>query len=402
MYLKHLLLIFIFTSGLALPLQAQWLTTDQLAFIREASVSLEVDETYQNGTYDPILQRVADKRLVLLGEFNHGSKEIFASRNELIRHLHEQLGFDLILFESGLGEIGAVHLNIHRLKDQALTAGFFWGWRNQEFVALMEYAKAQQIKLAGFDIQRTGWTFTQYVGEKLDDPQSIDQLEKQFIEIKTQLSNYRTVYDSVKTATHQLITAYASLQSQLDTADHFARKVIDNRMRFLTYLLDFSKTKDWNQRWKDRDLAMADNIKWILQQYAPTQKAIIVAHNFHISRYNEKEEVMGEFLQAEFGEEMYVMGVFAKEGAFTNNGGETEILSPADTTSLDIKHIIEADQARMSFLDIPQSPGKGSEWLHQPIIINNTFIDLSRSNSLILSRAFDGLLLLDSITPSSN
>ncbi|HEV7783653.1 MAG TPA: hypothetical protein VGO58_20420 [Chitinophagaceae bacterium] len=43
--------------------------------------------------------------MVLIGEPNHGSKEIFLLRNSLIKFLHESHGFDIILFESGIGEL---------------------------------------------------------------------------------------------------------------------------------------------------------------------------------------------------------------------------------------------------------------------------------------------------------
>lgn len=160
---------------------------------------------------------------------------------------------------------------------------------------------------------------------------------------------------------------------------------------------DFSKTKDWNQRWKRRDRAMADNIKWILNQAGSNRKALIVAHNFHISMFNENEEVMGELLKKAYGEEIYGIGTFARSGTFLDNRGRTQQLSAPNNLALDIKHIIQNDSAAITFM-VTTVPEKGYEWLYKPIVVNDTFIDLSNSNTLVLSKCFDALLLLDSVS----
>ena len=140
------------------------------------------------------------------------------------------------------------------------------------------------------------------------------------------------------------------------------------------------------------------NVQWILSQYGPEQKAIVIAHNFHIARYNEKEEVMGEFLQEQLDTSWYVLGVFAGAGSFHNNSGQEEQLSPPDPEQLDIKHIIGAVAPPVSFLPIPGQAKAGAEWLFEPIIANDTFIDLFGSNLLQLAKCFDGLILLDEVS----
>ncbi len=384
-----------------LSLFGQLLDKAQKAFIEQNAIPLNVDSNYQNGNWSPVLEVIKDKRLVFLGEFNHGSKEVFLSRNELIKVLHKELGFNLILFESGIGEVGVVNLKKNGSDGFSLTSGFFGGWRTQEFETLLQYIKEHDIQIGGYDVQRTGSTFTDYLSEKLEDPQAFREIEATFVALKRQLANYRTDYASVKDETQELIKEYQKITNNLPEQDHFSIRTIENRINFLTYMLEFVETKDWNARWKARDLAMAENIKWLLNQYGPNQKAIVIAHNFHISKSNEKEEVMGEFLVKDFAAEMYVLGGFAKEGRFLNNSGKAEHLSEPDSTSLDIKHIIEADKAKMSFLNIPKEYSKGSRWLFEPIIVNDTFIDLFSSNELILSECFDGLLLLDKVSPPS-
>jgi erythromycin esterase len=396
--MKFLLKIIFFCSCINHSLVGQILTTKQTKFIADNFISLQVDENYQNANWSPVLKSVQNKRLVLLGEFNHGSKEVFSTRNELIQVLHKKLGFDLILFESGLGEMEVLNLKKSELEPVELTTSFFGVWKTMEFEDLMTYIKSQNIPVSGFDVQRSGQMFTNYLSERVNNKETFLEAEKKFGSLISQLSNYRTVYDSVSAPTLQLIDVYEGIEAKLNKQDEFSERTLSNRIRFLTYMLDFSKTKDWSKRWRERDLAMADNIKWILNRY-PNKKAIIIAHNYHIARYNEKEAVMGEFLKEEFEDEMYVVGVFAGQGSFADNAGQMRQLSPPDESGLDIKHIIAADQSRMTFLNAPKNVPAGAEWLQEPIIANDTFIDLSNSNKLILSKCFDGLLLLDTITP---
>ncbi len=384
---------------LVIPIYGQVLTLEQREFIAENAVSIQVNKEYQNGNWTPVLNAVKDKRLVLLGEFNHGSKEVFSTRNELIKELYENLGFDLILFESGIGEVGVINLNQNVSEKSNLTQGFFGGWRTTEFENLVQFAKENNIQIGGFDVQRTGSVFTDFLTPKLSDQVNFQELEEQFVQIKNQLANFRTDFSTIENETLELKERYQQLFNNISESDKLAKRTLENRVEFLTYMIEFARSKDWNARWKARDLALAANIKWHLNQFEPDQKAIIIAHNFHISKSNEKEEVMGQFLEKDFGNEMYVLGVFAKEGSFLNNSGEEEFLSKPDTAALDIKHIIEVDQAQLSFIDFPKTLSDGSKWLQEPIIVNDTFIDLSNSNQLILFKSFDGLLLFDTISP---
>lgn len=74
---------------------------------------------------------------------------------------------------------------------------------------------------------------------------------------------------------------------------------------------------------------------------------------------------------------------------------------PPDSAGLDIKHIISQLDGEVNFLDIPEKFSKGSDWLVQEIIINDTFIDLENSNKMVLSKTFDGLILLKRVSPAT-
>ncbi len=389
---------------------AQNLDLPNSNYLNKKSKSIEVDVNHSNGNWKPVLKQVKNKRIVLLGELNHGSKEIFVSRNDLIKSLHEALGFNVILFESGIGELVSIDLQKEMLTSVEMTYGFFSGWRTDEFVELMNYIKSNNISISGFDVQRTGSSFknlleTELIRLNLDTNQ-FSNIEERFSDEKGKLTNRKAVFDSIKVSTKELVRDYELQLSFIEKSDsqylnntsYFVIRTIENRIKYLEYFLNFVADKDWNKRWEARDFMMYSNIDWLLKTIYKNQKVIVIAHNFHISKHNEKEEVMGEFLKREYDSEMYSIGVFAGKGSFSNNRGVEENLKPVSNVGLDIKHIINQLKYRVSFLDIPDKRNRNSNWLFNDIIINDTFIDLSNSNYMTLAKNFDGLIFIDEVS----
>ena len=369
--------------------------------------NINVDDHYKNGNWESVLNAVKNKSIVLLGELNHGSKQIFASRNDLIMALHKQLNFDVILFESGVGEVGAIEIQRKSLSDKQMTYGFFSGWRTNEFRDLMSYIKSNRIPIGGFDVQKTGsgfnTLFKEYMKKKAIDSSLYSNIEERFNHQKKLLTSRKAVYDSLNTSTLQLVDDYQALLGHLkDKAtkeDLIIQRTITNRISYLQYFLEFIKTKDWNKRWKVRDKMMASNIEWLIETMYKDKKIIIVAHNYHIAKFNKKQEVMGEFLMKTYGSKMYVLGIFAGSGSYADNSGKEKQMMPVENDGTDIKKIILVLKNKVHFIDIPNERSQTNEFLFNDIIINDTFIDLYGSNQLILSKHFDGILLIDKISP---
>ncbi|WP_299277206.1 erythromycin esterase family protein [uncultured Psychroserpens sp.] len=394
-----------------LLVSAQPLQVPDSTYINKNIKSINVNTSYKNGNWNPVLKQVKNKRIVLLGEPNHGSKEIFESRNDLIKALHEKLDFNVILFESGLGELISINLQKETLNPTEMTYGFFSGWRTSEFVDLMEYIKANDISISGFDVQRTGNSFENLMKTELKrlglDANQLSRLEARFSEEKKKLTNRKSIFDSLNNSTNTLIKDYKQQLSSIELLDnqyldhtsHLVIRTIKNRIKYLEYFLVFVKDKDWSKRWQARDSMMYSNMDWLLKTIYKNQKVIVIAHNFHISKHNGKEEVMGEFLKKKYGSKMYAIGVFAGKGSFFNNRGQEEQLKPVSDIGLDIKHVIHRLSSRVGFLNIPKKANKNTNWLFNDIIINDTFIDLNGSNQMILSENFDGLIFIDEISP---
>lgn len=201
-------------------------------------------------------------------------------------------------------------------------------------------------------------------------------------------------YQKVKTELSTFITAGAPKELL------FADITLENRIKYLSYMLQFLKDRDWSRRWAARDSAMATNTQWVLDNVYKDYPVIIIGHNFHLGKYSENETVMGEILSARYKSDMYTIGMFSGSGSYNDNFGKEVKMTPPDSVAVDIKQIINNLKGDATFLDLPDKSVKGSDWLTQEITINDTFIDLKNSNKLILSKTFDGLILLKKVSPT--
>ncbi len=404
------LLFFLCALLISSTIDGQSLTRQQIALLKKNAWNICVDSNFSKANWNALAAPLKNKRLILLGEFNHGSREIFALRNSLITYLHEKMGVKTILLESGIGELITADLKKDELTAVQMTNGLFSGWRTREFTDLMAYAKAHHLSIAGFDVQRTGGSFAWFLKE-LAQQQGLDStlyanLEDRYGALNKALTNKKAIYDSLKTQTAQLIADYRKLSNALSKHENAASKALsltlltlDNRVQFLTYMLQFVKDKNWSARWAARDAAMAANVEWLLTHVYPNEPVVIIAHNYHIARFNERESVMGEMLAAKYGDQFYALGFFAQSGSFADNFGKEEQMLPADTASLDIKHLIAPLPGTVNYLNLAKSKKAAQEWLDREITVNDTFIDLNSGHKMILPKSFDGLILIDKVSP---
>jgi len=391
-----LLMILVFSTRVTF---SQTLSSTQLKFLNKNAKEIAVDEDYSKGNWKAVLKQVKNKEIVLIGEVNHGSKENFLVRNDLIKYLHEKGGYNVILFEAGIGELCLLDRRKKEYDAKKLTSGFLGIWRTMEFVDLMQYIKAKQISIAGFDVQRSsGNAFKTLLKEEasknnIDTAQSI-ALEDQYSILDEELKSRKAIFESVEPKTRQLIEAYQRLSTLLSAnatapisiEKQFILQTIENRIAYLNYRLVFVKNNNWRARFTARDSAMAANVIWLKENIYKNEKVIIVGHNFHLSKYNEREKVMGAFLKKRYPNEVYSIGTFVGGGKYLDNSGKEEKMDSIDSENLDIRHVINAMQGKVNFLSISTKPKKGGNWIFEDIVVNNSFINLNSGKKLILAK----------------
>jgi erythromycin esterase-like protein len=101
------------------------------------------------GDYDPLLERAAEARLVLLGEASHGTHEFYRERAELTKRLIAERGFTAVAVEGDWPDAYRVNLYVRGESDdesaEEALADFrrfpAWMWRNTDVVEFVEWLR---------------------------------------------------------------------------------------------------------------------------------------------------------------------------------------------------------------------------------------------------------------------
>jgi protein-L-isoaspartate(D-aspartate) O-methyltransferase len=86
---------------------------------------------------NPLLERIGDARIVLLGEATHGTSEFYRVRDRLSRELISKKGFRFIAIEGDWPDAAHIdhyvrHLEYPSSEWTAFARFPIWMWRNKE------------------------------------------------------------------------------------------------------------------------------------------------------------------------------------------------------------------------------------------------------------------------------
>jgi len=156
-----------------------------------------------------------------------------------------------------------------------------------------------------------------------------------------------------------------------------------------------------------RDRAMAENIQWMIEHEGPDAKAVVWAHNGHVST---ADGAMGWYLRRDYGTNMIAFGFAfnqggfqAKEGPFQTKGGLRPFeVPPAPAGSLDA--LLASAKLQIAAIDLRTLPQSGpvAEWFavpHGTRDINALYFEAgSGVAQRCVPKMYDGLLFVEKTT----
>jgi erythromycin esterase len=122
----------------------------------------------QPADLEPLLERIGDKRHVLLGEASHGTSEFYTWRAEITKRLITEKGFSFVAVEGDWPDCYKVNRYVKGLQNSGsnghdiLYSSFnrwpTWMWANREMIDFVEWLKSynsqkgEKIGFYGLDV----------------------------------------------------------------------------------------------------------------------------------------------------------------------------------------------------------------------------------------------------------
>ncbi|HEX6307050.1 MAG TPA: erythromycin esterase family protein [Longimicrobiales bacterium] len=258
---------------------------------------------------DPLIDRIGDARIVMLGEASHGTSEYYTWRDRISRRLITDHGFSFIAVEGDWPDCYRVNRFIKRFADTAASAydvlhAFArwptWMWANEEVVSLVTWLRdhndtvtpERQAGFYGLDVYSL-WDSMHAVLEYLDriDPDAAAHARRAygcFDPYHDDAQQYAMATALVPTSCEdEAVSILRSLRARAPEYREDGRESYFNaeqnalvaRNAELYYRTMIRGGPD---SWNVRDQHMAETLERLLAHHGPAARALVWEHNTHI------------------------------------------------------------------------------------------------------------------------
>ena len=422
-------------SPAAAPDSAPAATADpRVAWLRDAAVPIRsiapADEDFSDlRALRPVL---GGARVVILGEATHGDGNTFLAKGRLVRFLHQEMGFDVLAFESGFYDCWKAWQRIEAGDDPeaAFRQSVFAIWtRSAQVQPLIDYFAAaarspRPLVLAGIDPQFTGELSGRCLLDDLVKTAGAAGMSGEALaeRISAPLANlvegrYEPTDLPPEIPTQAARSAFLAAMSDLEGRVRREGQAVPNRAFWLRWLASIgafaanSWSTDWTRSLLEdpegyavRERLMGEQLVWLAREQFPGRKIVVWLHSGHAARGLAGVEVpspvhtrlyrtlqpAGAVARAELGKELYVVGVLAYQGRFANAFDPTPetLLQPTEGSLEDLLHRTGHAHA---FLDLSRA-ARLPRWLRGPTIARPIGYKEMRAS---WREVYDGLLFLD-------
>ena len=415
----------------ATPRELAWLAA------RSAPLTRLAPEATEHSPLPPDLALVSrivgNARIVALGESTHGTREFFEVKHRLLQHLVRNDGFDLFAIEANQLAVEQLNAYVGGAPGTARDAMrvLFRVWNTEGMLALVEWMRrynataARPVHFIGYDMQ--------------DQQRPVDSLEAFVRRTEpTYLGRVRALTGEYR---NQASYATPSVAEKTRTlwrarADSLWREVSARREQWLG--TSRSRRDSASAEWAvhdadlfrqaallnetlnspDRDSLMAANLDWALRTLYPTARAVVWAHDVHVSHggdsarsFNQGAQ-MGAVLAHHYRHDYRAFSLLTRAGQYSASrsfsdytmatmeadvapDGSVEALLaqvPRRATSLGIVTDLRVDEG---------DPRGALLWRPRPIrSIGYAAFDYSFDLRAVMPLEFDGVVFIDRTTAS--
>jgi len=350
----------------------------------------------------PLRDVIGDSRVVMLGEQSHGDGTVFLTKTRLIEFLHQEMGFDVLAFESGLFDMRKAWEAMAAGQDprEAFSTGVFRIWAGSaEVQPLVAYlgkvaTSDRPLELAGFDSQFTA------AGSRtslLSDLEAFLEVEGAPLLADTRWSGMRETLAGLIDGSHYTEKppeedrgSFREVMAELrEWVGEGAAAAAGSDRRFWaqmlksiaaqaegTWLMDMENMTVESTAFRDEQ--MGDNLVWLANDWYQGRKIIVWAATFHNvrnigdidSRMADLDYTnaitMGHQVWEALGDDVYNLGFTAFEGE-----AAAWMVDSAQLLSVPSEGSLEDLMARAGLQDAIvdfRGAGPALSWLSEPMV----------------------------------
>jgi erythromycin esterase-like protein len=328
--------------------------------------------------WDPVLDRVGDAKVVLLGEASHGTLQFYRARAEITARLVEEKGFTAVAVEADWPDAWRVNRFVRGHGDDpdpAEALGDFrrfptWMWRNETVVRFLDWLRARnelrpehlRAGFYGLDLYSLGAS-AQAVIDWLEplDPKAAERARDRYACLHLGTAGEGGPEGGGERYARALALGIGAdceeevvrqlLELRAVAAEQVARRGVDDRdaafvaeqnARVVVHAESYYRESLVGRRssWNLRDEHMAETLERLLHHLGPDARAVVWAHNSHLgdARATEMSDGgelnLGQLCRRLYGDRCVNLGFTTHTGTVTaardwGGAAETRAVTPS-------------------------------------------------------------------------
>lgn len=300
----------------------------------------------ETSSIGPLLERMSQARIVLLGEATHGSREFYDMRARISRELIERHGFDFVAVEADWPD--AARIDNYVIGGNRRSAVEFtpfarfptWMWRNEEVLRFVQWLRqhnhgitepSDRVGFHGLDLYSM-FTSIAVVLAYLDevDPPAANVARERYAALVTWQRDPAAYGRAVLAGRHQSSEAVVvenlkqMLRRQIAYMEHDGERFFDatrnaklvvNAERYYR-LMYHGAAVSWNLR----DEHMFETLESLLHFYGSHSRGIVWEHNSHVGNALATEMAargefnVGQLCRTKYRDMAYIVGFGTDHG----------------------------------------------------------------------------------------
>ena len=326
------------------PSPARPLPADDARIARLIVGTCEPFADLESADLGPLLERIGDARVVLIGEATHGTSEFYRMRARISRELIARGGFSFVAIEGDWPDAARVdhyvrHADTPPSEWTAFARFPTWMWRNREMRAFVDWLRAynaqrkyaQRVAFHGLDL----YSLHSSIRAVLDYLDQVDPRTARVARLRygcltpwqtdpatyghaALTGEYRSCEDDVVAVLVDL------LRKQQAYAEHDGERFLDavQNARLVANAERYYRIMYYGSRasWNLRDRHMFDTLQELLRHHGPDSRGLVWAHNSHVgdagaTEMSDRGEFnIGQLCRQRFGDAAYAIGFGTHDG----------------------------------------------------------------------------------------